>query len=285
MNNGISTSIILFIASCLGLSANAQRVNDDGRKMVKSVRVYQWRSSMYELKVMYTMEYKGKNELVKLSNYETTNTKPTYVYIKNGNTIILDRKKYTKTTYNLNSQGLIVSAEEHEHLIEKMKYNPYYVTIAFTYGENGQLSSVTDKHLYHKKGGEYKENIEDRCYYQCEYKNGGTYYMDGGVSVNGNNYLHPHDRFTERHYDTQSMYDINFNIEASELSHAMQQNYVPMLTEWCPSFPEYWVKQLDFGGNSIIYHYGYDKNGNVTTIDLAYSSGKPYRRYEIEYVY
>lgn len=272
----IITFLILIFLGCL--SSSAQRINAVGRKMVKTVRVYKWRSAGYELRKVFTMEYNDRNELVKFYNGENV------VFVRHGHTIVADTKGYTKNTYQLNSDGKIISAEEHEYFYNS-KYDPYYTVLTFTYGDNGKLWSIVDKHLYHVKGKEYKENIQDRRYIQCEYKDGGTYYMDGGVSIKGNDYLVPWVNHAGRHYHTDAVYDINFNIEACELSQAGHREYLPMLTEWCPCFPEYWLKSLDFKTYSKLWDYRYDERGNVISIDMPYSDGYPNMRYEIEYVY
>lgn len=278
--------IVTILLNCF-ITGYAQRVNADGRKMVKSVTVYEyeWGSSKYKLMNLYAMEYNDKNELIKLSNYTNIDFPPT-TYTRKGD-IITGKNKYSDFKYHLNTDGKIISGEEvcsYDFNGKKINPNPYYHTLSFTYDEKGRLIFTTEKTLYHEKGKEYKENKEDRCYEQYEYRDGGTYAKRGGVSNIGEDYLVDISKL-QRQYDTHSVYDINFNIEAEEFYYQGGEWLVPKYTEWSPTFPEYWLKSYGSSCWTKEYYYGYDENGNVTAIDIAYSDGDPYRRYEIEYVY
>ena len=91
--------------------------------------------------------------------------------------------------------------------------------------------------------------------------------------------------YKDREYDTNSVYDINFKIDAIEMCGVGPIWWIPLLTEWCPVYPEYWIKSYNYGGRITEFYYGFDERGNVTAIDIPYPNGKPYMRYEIEYVY
>lgn len=173
---------------CFGcLYSNAQRVNADGRKLVKTVRSYVWSSRIndYKLDHVYTMEYNSENELVNLTHYKCNGFEPV-TYTRKGNVIFGQEKNLSECKYQLDPQGKIISGEIHEYSNGKIP-NPdiYYMTLSFDYNEEGQLSLLTEKYFYHRTGKKYKENPEDRIYRKFEYKNGGTYVINGLINIKG----------------------------------------------------------------------------------------------------
>lgn len=274
--------VLLFLSLCLfTLNIQAQRINADGRKMVKNVKYYKWRGEKrgYELQETYSMDYNAKDDLVRLYQDNCNGFEP-YSYIRKGNKIIGLNKGCTECDYSLNSNGHIVSAKE--YALPHEKDDPYYTTYTFTYDENDKLSFMTEKVLYNITGQQYKENIEDRVYVKFEYEGGGMYSYDGGVNAKGD-YFYANNTAV-RTYDTHAPYDINFNIEAREFARG-KLCYTPWLTEWIPTFPECLIRKTDNGGNIRLYNWEYDQNGNIIAMTITYGSGGTHGRYEIEYVY
>ena len=269
--------LIVFLGSFI--SSQAQRINADGRKMVKSVKYYEWRGEArgYELQETFSMEYNDKNELVSL--YQNNNRS----YIRKGDKLILKDGDGIKCEYKFNSLNHVTSATEYYLPLSKSGIEPYYMTFDFTYNPDGTLFSLVSKTLYNTTGRQYKENREDRDVIQFEYRDGGMYSFIGGVSSKGTEYLIPHDKYV-REYDTHTRYDINFNIEAREFARCFRE-YMPFCTEWSPTFPDCLIQKTDNGGYYQYFNYEYDQNNNITAITINFSIGSYSTRYEIEYVY
>ncbi len=269
---------IVMIACLSCLPSQAQRINADGRKMVKSVKYYEWRGKDrgYELQDTYSMEYNDKDELV--SMYHNIRS-----YIRKGDKLILKDGDGIKCEYKFNSLNHVTSATEYYLPLSKSGIEPYYMTFDFTYNPDGTLFSLVSKTLYNTTGRQYKENREDRDVIQFEYRDGGMYSFIGGVSSKGTEYLIPHDKYV-REYDTHTRYDMNFNIEAREFARCFRE-YMPFCTEWSPTFPENLIQKTDNGGTIWLYNWEYDQNGNIIAMTITYGSGGTHGRYEIEYVY
>ncbi|MCM1223002.1 MAG: hypothetical protein NC548_51980 [Lachnospiraceae bacterium] len=276
---------IVMVALSLGcFSAYAQRINADGRKMVKTVKYYEWKGEKrgFVISDAYSMEYNDKAELVRLYHDKCNGLTPVS-YIRKGDNLILKDGNGIKCEYKFDSHGHVTSATEFYLPLSKNGIEPYYVSLDFTYNPDGTLFSLVSRTLYNTTGRQYKENREDRDVIQFEYRDGGMYSFVGGVNSKGNEYLHPFEEGV-REYDTYARYDINFNIEAREFARCFRE-YMPFCTEWSPTFPKYMIHKIDKGGYYRYYNYDYDQNGNVTSITISHSIGRYRTRYEIEYVY
>lgn len=271
--------ILLILFICLSFSSFAQRVNEQGLKMVSEIEFIKDVAVSYQFK----FKYNDKNKLTRMTVFE--DGKPYRDFIKDGNGLTV--KNYD-TDYNPlrwevafdtygNISRINVYEEFEPNAIKKVEFNLFYERDGI--GNTFRLSRYSHTETSKRKG--------QTSWYgtTCGSTYREIFYYDGFLLIDG---VYPkyYEKYKER-IDYEHINDTNMNLPYFMGNSGLYGGGMDMdfftLPEWLNCRSKYFMK---YDSEITEYKYKYDDRGNLYNIEKwEHWDNKDYLKEEVKIKY
>lgn len=281
--------LFLFIAA-FNISF-AQRLNNKGQQMVKSIKVY---NEENKLKYTYSFFYDEKDKLIKMTNYgssfnyEIWFENGTFHKKIEGNLKDGTWSKYMKYFYKVDNNRNILKKISKCYDIYMVGYERWDYDYTYGYPASDTIYQVTKQEISYipievikgKAVPQYK--YTETSYYDFLFECGNEHrFLEGINGMDGRfNSYHKEEGGFENYTSYRNMTNLNMNYVL--FLGYMNSEEAECATEWCNHFS--FCLPEGIGGNYFEYHFRDKEPYTLYEVDDYYGNGALRWKFVLEYV-